>query len=973
MAGWFWKGAPELLVAFSTTHMDTGVSTLPLDSNPTSLHNGSAQVSLDVSLALETPEDTRSQDSATPASISTSPRHAPVPRLEALYAHKSTRRDLLQHSSEELRTRPRLSRQLTANGDATDLPQSARTSSTLPSSPELAKRTLKHKKAPSTGPSQTAELSPRVPTQIDFHKEVEFDDHKRLLILSGSDLFVYKASHGRKKLELLVDVTMATVNRPSSRSLKLLLVLGDGAQHRLRFGDEGTLALFKGHMQIRVKTQVAASARVSVVLPPKHQTVIVVGTDALALLRTREDNQFCAECQKSAPEYAATNLGIVICETCALAHRELSSNSSRVLSIINEAWNPYLLELMMAISNEQSNAIWEHRLRLNEEELALEDLPNRPEADSPFEEKRAFIEAKYAKRAFLDPHYLGSLLNMDDERPHMAMNFAIRLSVARPDLLVALAKFIAHGISPDYVIDSQALVVISCVNGNYLALCYLLENGANPNMKDSLGGIPLDFSDKLDAKAEEITKRIAIVPTEIFAKLPTTQKATETQTRSALPAKLIQDTVISSSSIAIPESIKIAMPSSKNTSPRPEDAVEIDDDGAEEKLPVTKKRREFQRSTSSGGSLGREGLSAIRKSAASTDRVAEQQREDETTRIRKASKDALGIVVNNSKEDLEASESPSNSDTTDDKLNLALTLEWPLASSLLIDYGAVPRSYAIPALTEEEEKKIADKESVNRGKAAKLLGLMDTMESLPPTSSPRSTHISSPRSPRSNISDSLEFIPTGGLVEQAVSSSSPRGPRKVPTRRLVALSSDCTRLQRTSDADLHGSNSQWLAATSSPESISPIASPSRTPSSSFSDISNLTNYSDSVSSPRSATGNSAPVMTIPNLTPAQPAPQLSSPSPAQQYAQSTWRTSSPSLKAEFLRSLAAPSSDNVLASKQSTEDVPAYEARPTHLWTSRKVRGESTPQVPPSHGVQLANIRRSQLVLSESIPPPDSS
>lgn len=957
---------PDLSASLSTPLMDPCVVAQQTSSRDHQLHNdgGFAVLPpLQLSKTDELDSHTLTSPSAEQSSLATStlssPGRPPVSRLDALLSPRSTRRNLLLHSSEELRSRDLLPKFSTENGAATYRPRTSRASVTLPVSPEQAKRPSKSKKTTSTGTNAAEDISPRVPTQIDFNKEVEFDDHKRLLILSGHDLFVYKVTQGKKRLDAVVDVTMATVNRPNARSLKLVLVLNTGEQHRLRFSDEGTLALFKGHMQVRVKTRLAPSARATLVLPPRLLSVIVVGTDALALLRTREDNQFCAECQRSSPEWAATNLGIVICDDCALAHQEVSSNSSRVLSVLNESWNPYLLELMMSISNEQSNSVWEHKLRLAEEACSLAELPPRPSPDSPFDVKRAFIETKYSKKAFLDPYYLNSLLNMDDERPHMAMNFAIRLSVARTDLIIALVKFVAHGISSDYVIDSQALVTIACINGNYLALNYLLENGANPNIKDSLGGIPLDYAEKLDAKVESMIKDDAITPSEIFTKCSTAPTQPETSREAkTTPAKMIQATV-SSSRIAIPESIKLDLQFARERDERLEclqmPVGEGKQPSDEDLASDAKASRSFKRCNSSYGSLGGENIlpHPIPALASIKAMAPIGLKEGDRVRMRKLSKAALKkapAIIESTEKSL-----PSVVDSTPTHTDDS-TLDWPLASSLLLDYGATPRAYKAAAPTEEEQKKIAEKETSNRGKAAKLLGLMETLESTaPPPSSPRSSFVSSksprsPHSPRSaihSLSESLEFIPTGGLVESAVS---PRGLRKAPARRTIALSTEVARASRLDSGDPPAPASQkWVAVTSSPESASPIASPSRTPSSSFSDSNSNCNSSDAASSPRSPMSTSTPMMTVPTLMPtpqtsqptslAQPAAPLT---PARQYAQSTWRTSSPSLKGEFLRSLAAPSSENLLKSSSGAEALPAYEANPHHTWNSSKLKRESS-------------------------------
>lgn len=968
-----------------------------------------------------------------------SAKHVQPSRAEQYASSQATRRSLLMLSSEELRSRHHVVKQASNSAESTDQVRSSRTSANL-STPEAERRSLKLSKSQTTsGRTIPLDAATKVPTQIDFQKEIDFDEHKRLAIMSGTDLFLYKVSHNKKKLDHIIDITMATVTRPNARSLKLVLVLSSGDQHRLRFHDEGALALFKGHIQARVKAKGPASARATVVLAPKSHSVIVAGEDALALLRTSEDNQYCAECTKEAPEYAATNLGIVICEECALAHQQLSSATSRVLSILDESWNPYILELMMSISNAQSNTVWEHRLIEDEAICLRAGLPNRPSPDSSFNDKFAFVEAKYAKRAFLDPHYLGSLLNMDDERPHMAMNFAIRLSVARLDLILALVKFIAHEISPDYVIDSQALIVIACLNGNYLALSLLLENGANPNVKDSLGSIPLDYASKLNAKSDEIIKNEAIVPPELFyassvghvdakRQIPNQESSPRASMyptglhNPALPSynssKSLTETI--DSEISSPDDGKDDVFEESNTSAEqrshfsekkknkkmqidnkeegrgkapsdPERLTENDENGKSTISSAVDdakmKKRLHKRSNSSGGSLGGESKPDVDKVMASTAEM--EQKMKLKSEQRKASKEIVRRKQSEIKVELKDDKNEKSlgeSDAPPAEAEMAQVLEWPLASTLLLDYGATPRSYSVPGPKIEDDKMSSGRLSLNRGKAAKLLGLMDALENAPSapisSSSPRSSYIA-PRSPGSSSPrDSTTFVPlspsgsasstliltksSSGItnVSPTAPMHTPKSLRKSNARKTMAYTSDLSRTLQLGDFE-RAREAQNFSSTQvaySPNSASskdssPTSSSVASPSSSVSD---LGMSSDStLASPRSPLNSSALLATPPyGMLHSQPLLTSDANAPSSDalpvQRQTSWRSAAKGSQEINLPRLAAPSAENV----RSNEAQAAYEHPQASTWSPRKYKEEQGGQT-QAHSPRIAEVRMS--------------
>ncbi|XP_060793585.1 arf-GAP with coiled-coil, ANK repeat and PH domain-containing protein 3 isoform X4 [Neoarius graeffei] len=104
-------------------------------------------------------------------------------------------------------------------------------------------------------------------------------------------------------------------------------------------------------------------------------------------------NDVCCDCGQADPRWASINLGILLCIECSGIHRSLGVHCSKVRSLTLDSWEPELLKLMCELGNSVINHIYEGTC----EEQGMK----KPGANSPRQEKEAWIRAKYVEKKFL--------------------------------------------------------------------------------------------------------------------------------------------------------------------------------------------------------------------------------------------------------------------------------------------------------------------------------------------------------------------------------------------------------------------------------------------------------------------------------------------------------------------------------------------------------------------------------------------
>ncbi|XP_038002478.1 arf-GAP with coiled-coil, ANK repeat and PH domain-containing protein 2 isoform X8 [Motacilla alba alba] len=254
---------------------------------------------------------------------------------------------------------------------------------------------------------------------------------------------------------------------------------------------------------------------------------LLKGESALQRVQCIAGNAACCDCGLADPRWASINLGITLCIECSGIHRSLGVHFSKVRSLTLDSWEPELLKLMCELGNDVINRIYEAKL----EKVGVK----KPQSGSQRQEKEAYIRAKYVERKFVEKQAASVPLPepgtkvlppSQEEKRHSGpeKSFLEREQGAAsqkegdkqespvfcdskqpsPGLqlyqaafeknLPHMAEALAHGAEVNWVNmeEDKATPLIQAVRGGSLVTCeFLLQNGANVNIRDMKGRGPL--------------------------------------------------------------------------------------------------------------------------------------------------------------------------------------------------------------------------------------------------------------------------------------------------------------------------------------------------------------------------------------------------------------------------------------------------------------------------------------------------
>uniref|UniRef100_A0A8D2D7B5 ArfGAP with RhoGAP domain, ankyrin repeat and PH domain 3 n=1 Tax=Sciurus vulgaris TaxID=55149 RepID=A0A8D2D7B5_SCIVU len=137
-------------------------------------------------------------------------------------------------------------------------------------------------------------------------------------------------------------------------------------------------------------------------------------------------NRHCADCGASRPDWAAVNLGVVICKQCAGQHRALGSGISKVqsLKLDTSVWSNEIVQLFIVLGNDRANRFWAGTLPPGEG-LHPDSAPG-PRGE--------FISRKYRLGLFRKPH--------PQYPDHSQLLQALCAAVAGPSLLKNMTQLL---------------------------------------------------------------------------------------------------------------------------------------------------------------------------------------------------------------------------------------------------------------------------------------------------------------------------------------------------------------------------------------------------------------------------------------------------------------------------------------------------------------------------------------------------
>ncbi|KAI9223055.1 hypothetical protein BC828DRAFT_291830 [Blastocladiella britannica] len=201
-------------------------------------------------------------------------------------------------------------------------------------------------------------------------------------------------------------------------------------------------------------------------------------------------NVVCGDCGQSDPEWAAINLGVVLCIECSGIHRGFGTAVSKTRSLILDKWDDEIVGIMCALGNDAVNAVYLHR---QAGVIGIE-----PSVDRATRE--AYLRKKYVAREWVDrDHVLAPLTSaqsaVDGGGPpstHEAFWDAIRAGALPRALALLAVGAVVDWQHPTHAYRTALHEAIRA--GNNVAAEFLLQWGASPSAADRDGWTPVHYA-----------------------------------------------------------------------------------------------------------------------------------------------------------------------------------------------------------------------------------------------------------------------------------------------------------------------------------------------------------------------------------------------------------------------------------------------------------------------------------------------
>uniref|UniRef100_A0AAR2LXL7 Arf-GAP domain-containing protein n=1 Tax=Pygocentrus nattereri TaxID=42514 RepID=A0AAR2LXL7_PYGNA len=213
------------------------------------------------------------------------------------------------------------------------------------------------------------------------------------------------------------------------------------------------------------------------------------------------------------PHWASVNRAVLICDQCCSVHRSLGRHSSQIRHLVRTSWPPTQLQMVQALYNNGSNAIWEQSL-LDSASTTSGKRKASPQ-DKLHPNKAEFIRAKYQMLAFVHR------APCRDEDSCTAKDLSKQLhSSVRTGNLDTCLRLLSLGAQANFFHPEKGTTPlhVAAKAGQVSQVELLSVYGADPGAPDANGNTPieyarqaghLDLADRLVEIQYELTDRLA--------------------------------------------------------------------------------------------------------------------------------------------------------------------------------------------------------------------------------------------------------------------------------------------------------------------------------------------------------------------------------------------------------------------------------------------------------------------------------
>nr|XP_055053529.1 BAR_ACAPs and ArfGap_ACAP domain-containing protein [Misgurnus anguillicaudatus] len=305
---------------------------------------------------------------------------------------------------------------------------------------------------------------------------------KRCWFSTENNQLIYSKSHKEQPVVLFDDLRLCAVKSQDAIDRRFCFELlsvqkccalqADTEELKLAWINavKGCIGMAYRHQVTNQNTQVKEnSTPVPIPNPPSHPPALRVALQG-------KGNQRCCDCGEAEPRWASVNLGITMCIECSGIHRSLGVHLSKVRSLTLDSWEPEQLKLQCILGNDVINSIYE---------CNPADGLHKPRPDSSRQDKEQWIRLKYVEKRFVKRQFDLS----DAETAKLRAGERLYQASLSGDL-IAMATALAEGAEVNWSNPEQegrTALIGSAIGGSLLACEFLLQNGANVNLRDQHG------------------------------------------------------------------------------------------------------------------------------------------------------------------------------------------------------------------------------------------------------------------------------------------------------------------------------------------------------------------------------------------------------------------------------------------------------------------------------------------------------